>query len=73
MASREVALVSRPHPLSVGLFHAAISQSGSALNPRSSTTEGRERAHRLARALGIEARDDADMVRRLQQVGHNRN
>lgn len=55
-------------PLSRGLFHGAISQSGSALNPRSSTSTaaGAERARRLARQLQVQASDDADLVRRLR-------
>ncbi|XP_034249553.1 liver carboxylesterase 2-like isoform X2 [Thrips palmi] len=55
-------------PMSRGLFHGAISQSGSAFNPRSSTTEGRENAYRLARLVGIDSVDDAELVKRLQQV-----
>lgn len=54
--------------LCAGLFHGAISQSGSALNPRSSTTNGRENAFRLARLVGVDAVDDAELVKRLQQV-----
>ncbi|KAK3923920.1 Pyrethroid hydrolase Ces2e [Frankliniella fusca] len=55
-------------PMSRGLFHAAISQSGSALNPRSSTTDGPDRARRLARMLGVQGGDDADLVRGLRQL-----
>ena len=53
-----------------GLFHAAISQSGSALNPRSSVTseQAQDRARRLAKLVGVEASNDLDLVTRLRQV-----
>lgn len=57
-------------PISRGLFHYAISQSGSALNPRSSLSisEARDRAYRLGRLVGVDAASDEDLVNRLRQL-----
>lgn len=41
-------------PLAAGLFHRAISESGSALNPWALAENPKERAFRLGKVLGFE-------------------
>uniref|UniRef100_W8BIG0 Carboxylic ester hydrolase n=1 Tax=Ceratitis capitata TaxID=7213 RepID=W8BIG0_CERCA len=49
-------------PLAEGLFHRAISQSGSALNPWSMAESSSERAFRLAANLGYLGANDTDEI-----------
>ncbi|KAG8298340.1 hypothetical protein J6590_016228 [Homalodisca vitripennis] len=56
-------------PLSRGLFHKAIIQSGFALNPWALQHDPKSRAIKLAKVLGCEASEDPDfIVRFLQSV-----
>lgn len=55
-------------PMASGLFARAISQSGSALNPWAFQRSPETIAHRLAKKLRISFDDNADLVRKLQQV-----
>lgn len=55
-------------PQAEGLFHKAISQSGSALNPWGYETNPEARAHKLAKDLNITFTDNADLIRQLRQV-----
>lgn len=56
-------------PMSKGLFHRAISQSGSALNPWSMSASSTERAFRLAANLGyVGANDTEDFLEFLRRV-----
>nr|CAD7586932.1 unnamed protein product [Timema genevievae] len=49
-------------PLSEGLFHQAISQSGAAINPTAFFESTNERAFRLGLALGLETNDGQKLV-----------
>lgn len=55
-------------PLAKGLFHKAISQSGSALNPWAYQTNPEQVAHQLAKDLNITFTDNADLIRQLRQA-----
>lgn len=55
-------------PLAVGLFHRAISESGSALNSWALSERPRERAFRLGRVLGFDTNSTADLVAFLRKV-----
>lgn len=55
-------------PQAQGLFHKAISQSGSALNPWAYQTHPEDVAHQLAKDLGITFTDNADLIRQLREV-----
>nr|XP_046491071.1 uncharacterized protein LOC124223293 [Neodiprion pinetum] len=55
-------------PLSKGLFHKAIMQSGVALNPWVSTSVSVEKAHRLAANLGKETTDPNEIVEYLRTI-----
>nr|CAD7397374.1 unnamed protein product [Timema poppensis] len=49
-------------PLSEGLFHQAISQSGAAINPTAFSESTNERAFRLGSALGLKTNDGQKLV-----------
>lgn len=53
-------------PSARGLFHKAISQSGSALNPWAYQTNPEQVAHQLAKDMNITFTDNADLVRQLR-------
>lgn len=55
-------------PEAKGLFHKAISQSGSALNPWAYQTHPENVAHQLAKDLGITFTDNADLIRQLREA-----
>ncbi|KAJ9600061.1 hypothetical protein L9F63_009642, partial [Diploptera punctata] len=55
-------------PMSKGLFHKAIAQSGSVLNPWALVTNPRERAFRLGAALGCHTTDSKKLVEFLRTV-----
>ncbi|KAK7873003.1 hypothetical protein R5R35_000303 [Gryllus longicercus] len=57
-------------PMSKGLFHRAIAQSGAAVNPWAAQTEPAETTRRLARALGCASKDPHDIVHFLRGVDH---
>lgn len=52
-------------PLSKNLFHKAILQSGSALNP---WVEGKKNPGEVAKVLGFESNDDKQLLKFLQSV-----
>lgn len=49
-------------PLATGLFHRAISESGSALNPWALAENPKERAFRLGRVLGFETNNTEHLL-----------
>lgn len=55
-------------PMSKGLFHGAIAQSGSALNPWAFTETPRDRAFRLGKALGFETNNTQSLVGKFKTV-----
>ncbi|PSN44746.1 hypothetical protein C0J52_10743, partial [Blattella germanica] len=55
-------------PLSKGLFHRVISQSGTALCPWALSTTARERSLRLGKALGCETNDDDELLGRSKAL-----
>lgn len=55
-------------PMARGLFHRAISQSGSAMNPWARADEPMVRAFRLGRALGFKTNNTRDLLTFLRQV-----
>lgn len=55
-------------PSAKGLFHKAISQSGSALNPWAYQTNPEKVAHQVAKDLNITFADNEDLVRQLRHV-----
>ncbi|KAJ9588458.1 hypothetical protein L9F63_018191, partial [Diploptera punctata] len=55
-------------PMSKGLFHRAISMSGSVLNPWSFRNSTREFAFRMGEKLGLKTEDPQELVRFLRQV-----
>nr|CAD7431044.1 unnamed protein product [Timema monikensis] len=58
-------------PLSAGLFHRAISESGSALNPWAYANHTQERAFRLGSYLGHETEDTQDLLDFLRTLPEN--
>lgn len=48
-------------PMTKGLFHKAIAQSGSALNPYGFTREGRMRSFRLGELLGLKTNNEKEL------------
>ena len=58
--------------MSKGLFHRAISQSGSALNPWSLADNSIERAYRLAELLGFKGGTTEDLLHFLRQVPYRK-
>lgn len=55
-------------PMSKGLFHRAISESGSALNPWSLADNTTERAYRLAEILGFRGSSTEELLSFLRQA-----
>lgn len=57
-------------PLAAGLFHRAISESGSALNPWALAENPKERAFRLGKVLGFETNSTEHLLGNIkyQQV-----
>lgn len=55
-------------PEAEGLFHKAISQSGSALNTWAYQTHPENVAHQLAEDMGITFTDNADLIRQLREA-----
>ncbi|KAK7872998.1 hypothetical protein R5R35_000299 [Gryllus longicercus] len=57
-------------PMSKGLFHKGIAQSGSVLNPWALCTpeQARERAQRLGKTLGCDTTDQKELLKFLQTV-----
>lgn len=49
-------------PMAAGLFHRAISESGSALNPWSLAEDPKERAFKLGRVLGYETNSTENLL-----------
>ncbi|KAJ6637789.1 Juvenile hormone esterase [Pseudolycoriella hygida] len=55
-------------PEAKGLFHKAISQSGSAINPWAYQPDPEAVAHQLAKDMGITFTDNADLIRQLREA-----
>lgn len=55
-------------PSAKGLFHRAISESGSALNPWAYQTHPERTAHELAERMNITFVDNEDLVRQLRSA-----
>ncbi|XP_037027605.1 venom carboxylesterase-6 isoform X2 [Bradysia coprophila] len=55
-------------PLAAGLFHRAISESGSALNPWALAENPKERAFRLGRVLGFETNSTEHLLAFLRKI-----
>ncbi|XP_075213621.1 acetylcholinesterase-like [Lycorma delicatula] len=55
-------------PLSQGLFHRIIMESGSALNPWAFTEEPRVRAFQLGKLLSFNGTDDNELIEYLQKI-----
>jgi carboxylesterase type B len=55
-------------PMAAGLFHRAIIQSGSVLNPWAFAREPRERAFTLGRKLGLHTNDTKELLTFLRKV-----
>lgn len=55
-------------PSAKGLFHKAISQSGSSLNPWAYQTHPERVAHQLAKDMGITFTNNADLIRQLRKA-----
>lgn len=55
-------------PMTDGLFHRAISQSGSTLNPWSKSRSPRDRAFRLGEVLGYKTNNTKELIEFLKRV-----
>ncbi|GAB0090569.1 Carboxylic ester hydrolase [Sergentomyia squamirostris] len=55
-------------PLATGLFHRAISESGSALSPWAQATRPKERAFKLGQVLGLSTNNTEELLDFLRQV-----
>lgn len=55
-------------PQAEGLFHKAISQSGSSINPWAYQPDPEQVAHQLAKDMGITFTDNADLIKQLREA-----